>query len=118
MDTNLQSLGVGGILLVLVLRMVFDFLKEMKKAKKPEEEACIFSQKDRNVLYDLHRWHDRMDEDGVPVWYVRSSLEGNVKQLTVAIEQLARSGDAQLHAFEQLCQEVRANGRARTEDAS
>ncbi len=141
MDANLQSLGVGGILLVLVLTKVFDFLKFMKERKDEEggQGPRCFTQKDRNLLYDLHRWqtdampqlakliaevtdlhkwHDRQDADGVPVWYVRSSLEESVGELAKAIEQLAKSGDANLHALEVLLVEFRASRRAPTEDGN
>lgn len=30
---------------------------------------------------DLHDWHDKRDADGVPLWYVRLSLEGSIKDL-------------------------------------
>ncbi len=30
---------------------------------------------------DLHDWHDKRDADGVPLWYVRRSLEDSIKDL-------------------------------------
>ncbi len=38
------------------------------------------------LVKELHVWHDQRDNDGVPLWYVRSSLEGAVKSLTAALE--------------------------------
>jgi len=36
-----------------------------------------------NKMYD---WHNKTDADGVPVWYVRSSLELAIKELAMAIK--------------------------------
>lgn len=35
---------------------------------------------------DLHTWHDKEDEDGVKVWYVRHSLELAIINLSKNIE--------------------------------
>ena len=38
---------------------------------------------------DLHRWHDVRDNEGIPVWYVRRSLESAILKLTDAVDRLA-----------------------------
>ncbi len=43
---------------------------------------------------DLHEWHSRVDADGVPIWYVRQSLEKQIERLADAIEELARKEHA------------------------
>lgn len=44
---------------------------------------------------ELHRWHDKEDEDGVKVWYVRQSLER-------AIERLAEAAVSQTKLLEEI----------------
>jgi hypothetical protein len=44
---------------------------------------------------ELHRWHDKEDDDGVKVWYVRQSLEN-------AINKLAEAADAQTRLLEEV----------------
>ena len=48
---------------------------------------------------DLYTWHDKTDADGVPVWYVRRSLE-------VAISDLSVSINKQTKIFEILAQKI------------
>lgn len=41
---------------------------------------------------DLHAWHDHRDADGVPVWFVRQSLETAIAKLTDAVVELNKTG--------------------------
>jgi hypothetical protein len=91
MDTGelLGQVGVAGILIVLVLRMVFDFLKAKKEDGKGngkvEAKVAVMLRKMEAMekkIEDLHLWHAKTDPDGVPVWYVRRSLEEAVLALT------------------------------------
>lgn len=88
-------LGPGGAVAVLLTYM------EWKSRKAPsgvtedvirrvvgEEMAVALRQ-----IEDLHVWHDREDEDGVKVWYVRRSLERAIEGLTSAVEHLSRNQD-------------------------
>lgn len=74
------TLTGSALLCLLVIREVFGFLKAKKTDEnKPttglsDEQCDRLSQIEAQVA-DLHRWHNKMDEDGVPVWYVRKSLE-------------------------------------------
>jgi hypothetical protein len=34
---------------------------------------------------DLWKWHNQKDEDGVPVWYVRRSLERSIRELSESV---------------------------------
>lgn len=48
---------------------------------------------------ELHRWHDKEDEDGVKIWYIRSSLER-------AIHKLAEAADAQTRLMEKVINDL------------
>jgi hypothetical protein len=49
---------------------------------------------------ELHRWHDRDDDEGVKVWYVRKSLEE-------AVEKLANNIAEQTRIFQEMQREQR-----------
>lgn len=84
----LGQVGVAGILIVLVLRTVFDFLKAKKNGGsngRTEAKVAVMLRKFdamEKKIEDLHVWHAKTDPDGVPVWYVRRSLEDAVLALT------------------------------------
>lgn len=49
-----------------------------------------FSETERNI-HDLWEWHSVRDSDGVPIWYVKRSLEDSINKLKVSIESLDKS---------------------------
>ena len=92
------QVGVGGIFVVLVLRMVFDFLEKREKKKNngntsdlgaTGKKVHILLQKVEKIekqTQDLYDWHNKEDEEGVKIWYVRRSLEEAITRLSTAIE--------------------------------
>ena len=114
---DLTATGVAGsiIAVILILREVFAFLDRQQAKKSGSTKQAAFTYRDRNMLEDLHKWHDREDVDGIKVWYVRSSLEKSVDKLGDAIEHMTKNQDAQLRALERLCEEVQRR-RPPTED--
>jgi hypothetical protein len=84
MSDVLTQLGVGGILVVLVLREVFNFLAKRNGEKgDAHPHECVEC---RKMVEQLFKMHDKTDEDGVYVWYVRKSLEAAISKLGDAIE--------------------------------
>lgn len=53
-------------------------------------------------IRELHEWHDRRDADGVPVWYIRKSLEDIIKQNANAVTLLAQQGQIQTQLLKEL----------------
>ena len=53
-------------------------------------------------IEELHKWHDREDEDGVKVWYIRKTLE-------TAIETLADNISMQTKLLEKMHSEDTLN---------
>jgi len=49
-----------------------------------KSELCIMHEE----VKKLYEWHDVRGQDGVPVWYVRQSLESAIQELSGAIKQL------------------------------
>ena len=46
------------------------------------------AQKMGRQISDLWDWHNQRDSDGVPVWYVRQSLESAIEKLATSLEGL------------------------------
>lgn len=116
-EMGVADVGVAAIVVMLILDRVFKFLEKMNAKKTGASEGPHgFSQKDRVKLYELHKMHDRVDDDGVYVWHNRVSLEKSVVKLADAIEHLVRTQDVQLASFERMCDELRHSRRAPTED--
>ena len=60
------------LLLIFAGDKVFGFLKD----------RGVDLPKLSRQLEELHQWHDREDEDGVKVWYVRKTLESAIERLS------------------------------------
>jgi transcriptional regulator len=51
------------------------------------------------IMYD---WHDKNDEDGVKIWYVRRSLEEALQENVKAINILAKNSELQTRLLEDM----------------
>jgi hypothetical protein len=115
MDSNLVTqLGVGGIFAILIVKMVLEFLAKKKlngSATSTRDMFDLLRQiKDVNVILknalveltplirqscervaELHKWHDREDDDGVKVWYLRSHLEESIKSLDDGVREFTKA---------------------------
>ncbi len=84
--TDMTQLGIAAVVVILVLREVFSFIKTLKFGTTnvvalPREYLVKF---DRLVdeTADLHRMHNVFDKDNRPVWYVKASLETAITELS------------------------------------
>ncbi len=109
MDTSnlLTQLGVGGILIFLFMKQMFEYLKsrddKKKNGNRSEATGDIFALL-RNIeaqTRDLHNWHDAKDEDQVFVWYVRKSLERQIEKLAGAVEKMSAASEKQTGVVEE-----------------
>lgn len=96
MDDAILQLTAGGIFVVLVLRLVFDFLKEWRKGKEDKDAETspkidrvlgivknnrAWQEEHGKQIADLYDWHNVTDPDtGAKRWYVQRSLEDAIKQ--------------------------------------
>ncbi len=82
---EVMDLGVGATFSLIIIKMVFDFVKGRKRngddGYKEIEKIKAVSYDIKNKLDDLHEWHNVRDNDGVPIWYVRRSLEEAINKL-------------------------------------
>ena len=94
MEVNAETVGVFSLLLLFAVDRVMGFLKSrgvdlMKLARQIDRLAEL---------------HAKTDEDGVPVWYVRRSLEKAIVELGEAIRY-------QTELLGQLTQEIKETRR-------
>lgn len=105
MDKSLiKDIGVGGFFLFLALKMFFNYLND-KKISIGSENISLSDIKDKletlmKLSEDSFRLHNVKDGDGVPVWYVRRSMETQIKELAKIIERLAISIEVQTKVLE------------------
>lgn len=83
-------------------------LKSLEKEVKELKEMMVEHDKGHGDAFEkvkeLHDWHDRRDADGVPVWYVRKSLEDIIKQNADAVTMLAQQGTMQTQLLKELAE--------------
>ncbi len=81
----LKELGTGAVFLLIVIKLALDFIKGRKRDdngnSKEIEKVKMVVYELRDQLNDLHEWHNVRDNDGVPIWYVRRSLEEAINKL-------------------------------------
>lgn len=94
----IQSLGVGGILAIIILKEFLNHISQKKpdhfnkKLDKICEDVKIIKRESR----DLHQWHDREDNEGVKIWYTRN------KTIEIAISKIADSLEKQTDILQKL----------------
>lgn len=114
---NLTVAGLGLFILATALRELFGWLKQKnlqnsesrlksveESAKSTNEQIDLIKKK----IYDLHEWHDKTDQDGVKIWYVRKSLEDTLADSAKAMNILAENSELQTRLLEEIIQEQRS----------
>lgn len=99
MNDIMMQLGVGGIFAILVIREVFTFLRS-RVDKSSDLDVVVRDVKIR--VDELYRWHDVRDEDGTPIWYIRSSMTRSVEQLARSISELETAVRRQAEVLDKL----------------
>jgi len=76
--------GVIFIGVILILREVFAFVVKRKNGtnKTTQDDCLLCIKKIAQQTDDLYRWHDVRDDEGIPIWYVRKSLEKAIDNLS------------------------------------
>lgn len=89
----LTELGGPATFVVILLYIIFDFLKKRKSNCNGTESYVKISRDVKAILEkvdDLYQWHDVRDRDGTPIWYVKRSLEDVIIHLGENIEKEGR----------------------------
>lgn len=116
-----NALMIGGLIIPLILltiKEVFSWLKDknlqttdnkIHKIKDDIESIGDRLEKTElkidNILQmskTMYDWHDKSDEDGVKIWYVRRSLEEALQENVRAINILAKNSEMQTRLLEDM----------------
>jgi len=81
------------------------------KLSKIEEKIDDLA-KDAEEMYD---WHNKSDQDGVKVWYVRQSLENALRDNAKATEAIAKNIELQTRLLEEMIQTQRVVSKEQSE---
>lgn len=75
MDPSLMDVGISIVIVLMLLDKILPYL-----TKKNGSNSKIMTKIERQVD-ELWEWHNIKDADGVPIWYVRRSLEDAIHKL-------------------------------------
>lgn len=125
---NLGELSATGLFIVVVLKIVFDFVQGYYNKKKPNgdcaatdrtlsqlaqsieekfEEIDRVHKKHTKWLENLYDMHNVRDADGVPLWYVRRSLEEVIGKLADNIDKQSQLMEKLVGKVNRLDEDVR-----------
>ena len=68
-----------------------------KLTKVEEKMDNLIEQSD-----EMHEWHNKSDQDGVKIWYVRQSLENALRDNAKAVEAIAKNIELQTRLLEEM----------------
>ena len=80
MEQVSQQYGLAAAAIVFAIWIVRELTAIRKRDKI--EKMCEMLNLMKHQTADLHEWHAVKDAEGVPVWYVRRSLEEAIKELS------------------------------------
>lgn len=116
-----NDLLIGALVIPLFLMMIKEIFSWFKQKNLQSSEAKIASMTDSiktvsdrtdkieikldnltHMSKTMYDWHDKSDEDGVKIWYVRRSLEEALHENVKAINILAKNSEAQTRLLEDM----------------
>lgn len=90
----------------LRLKAVEEGLEKVSKCQEDIKDNLLEPLK--NKFETLYEWHDKSDQDGVKVWYVRKSLEDTLSDTSKAMTILAKNSEIQTKLLEEINNEQRS----------
>lgn len=69
-----------------------------QKLTKVEEKVDGLAE----INEEMYEWHNKSDQDGVKIWYVRQSLENALRDNAKAVEAVAKNIELQTRLLEEL----------------
>jgi transcriptional regulator len=115
------TLIIGGLIIPLILLTIKEAFSWLKDKNLQETDNKIHKIKDTvdeikqrlqdtegkvddlvQVTDTMYDWHNKADEDGVKIWYVRRSLEEALHENVKAINILAKNSEMQTRLLEDM----------------
>lgn len=125
-DARILELGVGLIAAIMVIREVLNFIERKKNGSG--HDGALMNEHVNDVrgavsvikdkVDDLHEWHNKTDADGIPLWYVRRSLEESIKDLGEKIYLQIEMQTKILRHMERMEQRDTENAKRRAENGN
>jgi len=125
---DVASLGAGAVVALLILSTVFAFLLKWQKTKyqtqlqQPDKSKSNLSlspddlKKMFNWTQEMYLWHNKMDEDGVPVWYVSRAHLRALQEIQKTLAALQMISEAQIRLLEKIDDRLADQRRVYLED--
>ena len=117
-DSELTVVGLLAALLLIVAREVFAFFSNKNLQSSEIKLKVLSEQIDVSVsetkelkskvdsmareLHTMYEWHDKDDQDGVKVWYIRQSLENVLRDNASAVAAIAKNSELQTRLLEEM----------------
>lgn len=122
-DSELTVVGLIAALFLIVAREAFAFLgnKNLQhgeaKLKVMSEQVDVLLSEVKELrnkvenstrqIHTLYEWHDKDDQDGVKVWYIRQSLENVLRDNAKAVAAIAKNSELQTRLLEEMLESQR-----------
>lgn len=105
---DITSLGFGVAISFLVIKELFVIVKKQMDNRDPAGAVSRYETKAAIKQIDqLWHWHNKTDQDGVPVWYVRKSLEDVIYKLSENIENQNKLMESNTRILESLVKKMK-----------
>jgi hypothetical protein len=121
--TDMTAMGLVIALLLIVVREVMVWLgnknlqsSDVKiKLMGEQIQSLVDDNKEQKTRFDnlskevhtLYEWHDKDDQDGVKVWYIRQSLENVLRDNARAVAAIAKNSELQTRLLEEMLESQR-----------
>jgi hypothetical protein len=121
--TDMTAMGLVIALLLIVVREVMVWLgnknlqsSDVKiKLMGEQIQSLVDDGKEQKTRFDnlskevhtLYEWHDKDDQDGVKVWYIRQSLENVLRDNARAVAAIAKNSELQTRLLEEMLESQR-----------
>ena len=95
---NLDGVPAWGLFSLACLYLTLTAVEKILKAVRGESKKVPNTKlagEQASQLRDLHGWHDQRDADGVPAWFVTTSLKQAVASQAEILERLAQQSERQ-----------------------
>jgi len=73
-EMTAQEIGVLAACLLYIIKMMWEGVMKLKTPKDNNQLIKTDFYEMKQQVKDLHIWHDKEDENGSKVWYVKTSI--------------------------------------------
>jgi len=87
----IEQLGAPAVFVIILLKMILDFygsFQRKKEQQNTEKSNCKLNEELINTFWEikkttdkLYEMHNKYDEDGLPIWYVKRSSSEEMNKI-------------------------------------